>query len=445
MMRPAPARPLSLPPLPPLPSAAATARPVRTVSTWIPVLRCAPLLGLVALPTLAHAGLCTVPEATHPTIQRAVDDVRCTEIALKEQVYTGQVSINRPDAITIHGVGAGRTVLASPLRRTRSTQATTFLRNFTYVVQLRPGSVVTLSDVTIDGGSSARCSENYFGIRAHNARIDLEGVVIENVRGRTTDFACPNVIAAAATAEGTGASATLGVTRSSVRAFQQIGLLARGAGATLTVKNTVLRGAGTQNQQVQTGIAIRDGAGGTIDRATVNDMHYSGDPCRGVATALSITAAAATQVQDSVFSGIDRGAAISKNTIAPIQIAGSRFVETLGGILSSDNGTGRVQISGNAFVSTARSSAATVTTCFDDSGDAIAAKNEKDTVISKNSAADSARCAIELLTGSSNLDVAQNQSVRSARADIEDHGTGNRMTMNLCQSSTPSGLCSGTP
>jgi hypothetical protein len=104
-----------------------------------------------------------------------------------------------------------------------------------------------------------------------------------------------------------------------------------------------------------------------------------------------------------------------------------------------------VEISKNAFITTKRSSAATVATCFNDSGDAIAARAEMDSVISGNSAADSARCAIELLSGTSNLDVQSNQALRSGRTDIEDAGTGNRLSKNICESSTPTGICTAPP
>jgi hypothetical protein len=104
-----------------------------------------------------------------------------------------------------------------------------------------------------------------------------------------------------------------------------------------------------------------------------------------------------------------------------------------------------VEVSKNGFISTKRSTAATVATCFDESGDGVAVRNENDSLISGNSAADSARSAIELLAGTKNLDVRENQLVRSARADLEDKGSGNRLSKNLCQTSAPAGLCTGEP
>jgi hypothetical protein len=403
-------------------------------------------LGLAVwlLPQLLRAAVCAVPDAAYPTIQRAVNDPLCSEIELKAQVYTEQININRPGgSVVIRGAGAGRTVLVSPSRRSRSTVSTTFLRGYTYVVQATPGSTARLLDLTVDGGSTIRCGEPTFGLRAHNASLSLEGVVVENVRGRSADFGCANIIAVAATSEGAG-SAKLSLLRSTVRGFQQLGLLARGISAELSVKDTLLRGAGEQNQQVQTGIELRDGAKGQIERVTVRDLRYTGDPCKGVGTAVRFSAAGTGKLGTSVIVNSDRGVELAKNTAA-IDVADNRFVETLSGLFAHDNGAGLSRINRNGFTSTRRSGAANVAMCFDESGSAIALRSEKDAVVQKNSAADSARCAIELLPGTNNLDVSENQAVRSARTDIEDRGSGNRLSKNLCLNSTPSGLCSGSP
>lgn len=401
-------------------------------------------LGWCLLPSSAAAAPCAVPETGHLTIQSAINDPRCTEIDLKAQIYTEQLNVNRAGRpVSIRGLGAGRTVLASPLRRTRSTISTTFLRNYVYVVQVAPGSTLTLSDLTIDGGGNARCSEPYFGLRAHNSTLNLDSVLVENVRGRGTDFACANVFAVGVTAEGSG-NASLALSRGTVRSFQQAGILARGTGAKLTLGDTLVRGVGDQNQQAQTGIWVRDGASATLDRATVRDLHFTGDPCKGLGTGIRFSAATASTVTAGLLLGCDRGVELSKNAAA-IDIKKNRFVDNFAGVWASENGAGTSRISQNGFTGTRRSTAANVAMCFADSGDAIAIKSEKDSLLQGNSAADSARCAIELLAGTSNLDVQENQSVRSARVDIEDTGSGNRLAKNLCQNSTPSGLCAGPP
>lgn len=394
---------------------------------------------------LAAAAPCAVPDRRHPTIQSAVNDTACSEVNIAAGVYSEQITLNRTGGITIRGAGAGRTILTSPTTRTRSGVLTAYLGLYTYVVQVRPGTSAALSDLTIDGGSNAKCGERYFGIRFTSASGTLDRVVVENVLGTGTDFACANVIGVAVTSEPIGATkASLTITGSTIRSFQQIGLLANGPKTTLNLKDTVLHGAGSQSSLAQTGIQLSAGAGGSLDRATVTDLSFTGDPCKGLGTAIQLASAGTSSVTSAVVITADRGMLLSKNTAGKVTVSGSRFVETLQGILSTDNGSGLVKIDKNSFITTKRSPTAT-TSCFAESGDAIAVRNESASVVTGNSAAASGRDAIELLTGTTNLDVEQNQAVRSTRNDIEDTGTGNRLSKNLCTTSAPSGLCAGTP
>lgn len=397
---------------------------------------------VLILPTAAQAGLCTIPEAAHPSIQAAVTDPRCNEIVLGEQVYSEQVTVNRL-GVVIRGAGAGRTIIASPLRRSLSSLTPSYLPRFTYVIQVAPGASLHLADVTLDGGSSARCGERYVGLRVLNAEAQLDRVVIENVKGRNTDFRCPNVLAAAVTTD-PGKTGTLTLKQATVRSFQQAGLLAYGKGASLDVADTVLRGAGKQSAQPQTGIWLASGASGQVARSSLFDLLFTGDPCTGLGTGLRLADATTAAVHEVVVKDADRGAWISKAT-GKVTLTKNRFVENYQGVFSSDNAAGQVSLSNNAFLGTKRSTAATVSTCFDTSGDAIAVQGESGTQLLGNSAADSARCAIDLLPSSRAVDVQKNQSVRSGRVDLEDRGTSNVFGQNLCKTSTPAGLCESAP
>jgi hypothetical protein len=417
------------------------------------VLRCGVFLGLAGLAAIAgdaRAASCSVPSLKHLTIQGAANDKTCTEIVLSKHTYTEQVTLNRPDGIAIHGVGAGRTILASPALRLRSGVSTSFLPKYAFVVQVKPGTSATLTDLTIDGGGNAKCGIPYFGVRVVGATAELDRVVVQNVLGQGASFACANVIGVAVTADAGSPpeTASLTLNDSTVRSFQQIGILANGPNASLTLQNTVLHGAGSESSLPQVGIQISAGAAGTLNRTTVTNVQFSGDPCTGVGTAVSFSGAGGVStLSDSVINDVDRGVYLTENS-GQVTVSKSRFMNTLGGILSTNNGTGAtpiVTLSNNGFATTSRSTAATVATCFNDSGDAIAVGNEKSTVVSGNSAADSARCAVELLAGSASLTVNQNQAVRSTLVDIQDEGSGNNLSKNLCQTSMPAGLCSGPP
>lgn len=403
-------------------------------------------LGLVASSTLgisvAEAAVCKVPEMAHPTVQSAVDDPACAEVALGAQVYTEQVSIGR--SVTLRGAGPGRTILRSPTRRVRSTVTASYLPNFTFVVQVKPDAEATLSDLTIDGAGNASCTERYFGLRAHNASATLQGVVIEKVRGAGMNLGCnANVMAVAATADA-GRSAALAIEQGTVRDFQATGVLIYGAGASGSIKNTVVRGVGAQDQVAQVGIWFRNNSAGAVDRSTVSELRFTGDPCKGVGTALQSYRAGQVFFTANVLRLVDRAVWLRENR-TPQVVTENRIVGVLAGILSHNNSAGKVRISKNGVAEVQRSTAATVDTCFAESGDGLAVRAEKSTALVGNSIAGSARAAIELGTGSESVEVQQNQATRSVRYDLEDRGTSNRLSLNLCKTSSPAGLCTGKP
>lgn len=391
----------------------------------------------------AEAAVCKVPGA-FATIQKAVDDATCTEIQLEAQTYTEQVSVGRV-GLTIVGKGAGRTVLRSPTTRTRSKVSTTLLPKYTYVLEIKPGAVVNVRDLTIDGRKNATCTERFFGIRFHNASGQVDRVVVENVRGQGSNFAlsCSNMFAIGVTSEGALAS-SVEVKQATIRQFQAVGLWAAGANTGLSIQNTIVRGEGVQNSLPQTGIRFASGASGALDRNNVFDLRYSGDPCRGVGTGLELTRAGQAFVTANVIIDADRGLLLSENG-KPVVVYDNRFIRNYLGIESTANGDGQIRISKNAFSELKRSGATTVDSCFPLSGDGIAVSDELDTVVIQNSITDSARNAIELNAGTENLDVQQNQATRSAQQDIEDQGTANRITLNRCWKSSAPGLCVDSP
>lgn len=392
----------------------------------------------------ASAAVCNVPDASHRTIQSAADDTRCTEIVLDDQIYTEQVTIGRAGGIVLRGAGAGRTVISSPSRRTGSRYSTSFLSGFSYVIQVKPGTSATIKDLSIDGRGNATCAERYFGIRFVNASGTVDSVLVDNVRARGAEFACPNKIGIAATAD-RGSTSAVTIARSTVRRFEQTGILANGADATLTISDTVVRGVGPQSLIAQQGVRFASGAAGKVERGDISDLNFTGDPCKGTGAGISVEKAGAVTLSDSFIHAVDRGILLSENTTDKVVASKNRIVETLSGIAAKKNGSGKVELSGNGISGTTRSTARTVATCFDESGDGIALEGETGSVVSGNQIAGSGKSAIELRTGTGSLEVSKNGAVRSTGSDIEDKGTGNRLSMNLCLTSTPAGLCSGNP
>lgn len=400
--------------------------------------------GLCALPALAAAASCKVPDATHPTIQRAADDATCTEIVLEARTYTEQVTLGRSGvSLTVRGAGAGRTIIKSPTRRTASTLATTYLPGYTYVVQVRPGTEASLSGLTIDGAGNVTCTEKYFGVRWNSAGGALDDVVVQAVRGAGTNLGCTNVFAVGVTADGTGSS-SVAIRRSTIRDFNEAGVLVNGTGAAATVQNTVIRGVGAQNRISQTGIWFARGGAGSADRNTISDLRYTASPCSLVGTGISVFRAGQVFVTDNVIRDVDRGLWVRENTTAQIVVYQNRILNTQLGVLLQSNGAGLSRVSANGIATTARSTLSTAT-CFPESGDGIAVRGEKDSAVVSNSIADSARYAVELQKDTGNLDVQQNQATRSGILDIDDEGAMNKLTLNLCHTSNPAGKCSDAP
>jgi hypothetical protein len=402
-----------------------------------------PLLGLGVWPeSSAHAASCSVPSASYPTIQKAASDAACKLIDLAAGVYTEQVTLGKT-SVTLRGAGAGKTIIKSPAVRVRSSQPTTYLPRYTYVIDVPPGGFARITDLSIDGGGNATCAERYFGVRFNNSQGSLDRVIVDNVRGAGTSFACPSIFGVAVTAD-SGGNGELAVRASTVRNFQVAGILASGADALAMVENTAVRGVGAQSVLAQTGILFTRGGGGMASRNNLSDLSYTGDPCKGLGTALASDGAAAVTYAANVVHDTDRGLWLHSNTTE--QTASSNHIlNTLAGIVSVSNGPGKVNLSSNGIVDTARSTAATVTTCFDESGDGIAVRSEQKSVVSGNSVARSARSAIELLTDTAGLDVQQNQTTGSARSDLEDRGMGNHIEKNHCLTSSPAGLCTAAP
>ena len=84
----------------------------------------------------AQAAVCRVP-GTYAAIQDAVDDATCTRIPVAAGTYTGTLAITR--SVTLLGAGPARTILDGNLGGS--------------VVTIAPGVTVTITGVTIQGGS----------------------------------------------------------------------------------------------------------------------------------------------------------------------------------------------------------------------------------------------------------------------------------------------------
>ncbi|MCS6913545.1 MAG: right-handed parallel beta-helix repeat-containing protein [Myxococcales bacterium] len=404
-------------------------------------------LAILSAASPALAVVCNVPSMAHPTIQSAANDMACTEIVIAAGVYVEQVTVGRVGSIFVHGAGAGRTIIRSPPMRVPSTFPTPFHPNYTYIVQVPPGTAADFADLTIDGTGNSYCGEPLFGIRFNNANGSLDRVVVENVRSPGADLGCQNTISVAITGD-PGGGAVVSVLRSTVRNFQKVGVLVNGPTAAGGVFNTVIRGVGATPYTAQNGIQFSRGAAGSAQDNIIVDVHYTGDTCllgdTQVASGIITYQAGPVTLVGNYISGADRAILLRENVGAQV-VTLNRLVNNFGGIFSQLNGMGLVRISDNRITGTVRSNAGNVDMCFPDSGNALSVRQESGTALVLNHVADSARNGIELFPGATSTEVQQNRVVRGTRADLEDRGMGSSVTQNTCRTSIPPGLCAFAP
>ena len=114
--------------------------------------------------TVAAAAICTVPSASHQTIQEAVADVGCTEIVIAAGTYVESVAVDR--SLTVSGA---------------STTGTTIEGRITVT---GPATTVSLNDLTIDASapSAAGCFTEALDVTG-GAGVTSNALVVVNADG----------------------------------------------------------------------------------------------------------------------------------------------------------------------------------------------------------------------------------------------------------------------
>lgn len=78
---------------------------------------------------------CTVPSASHATVQSAVDDVVCNPVMLGDRTYVESVTIGR--SVTVQGLSSAATVIQGQVRVTAGSVILNALTVTTDTVELR--------------------------------------------------------------------------------------------------------------------------------------------------------------------------------------------------------------------------------------------------------------------------------------------------------------------
>jgi len=120
------------------------------------------MLQVIAAVSPCRAAVCTVPSASHPTIQEAVDDLACTEIALAAGTFVEAVGIDRD--LELHGASSATTVIEGR------------------VVIDGAATEVELRDLTIDTSATAACFPEALLSRG-GARLGANNLAVVNDDG----------------------------------------------------------------------------------------------------------------------------------------------------------------------------------------------------------------------------------------------------------------------
>jgi hypothetical protein len=108
----------------------------------------------------ASAQVCPVPTLAHASVQAAVDDAACTEIALAAQDYVGSVDVSR--SLLLRGASSATTVILGQ------------------VAVIGATTEVSLQDIKVDGGGCFTVSLDVSGGAQVTSGPD---VVVANAEG----------------------------------------------------------------------------------------------------------------------------------------------------------------------------------------------------------------------------------------------------------------------
>jgi len=122
---------------------------------------------LFASATTAVAAVCTVPSGSHPTIQAAVDDPTCTEVAIAAGTYAESVEVDR--TLEISGASSTTTIVEGRIALTGTgveltldslkvdASAPSVAGCYPFAVDISGGSSMSGNDLVVVNGGGDAC------------------------------------------------------------------------------------------------------------------------------------------------------------------------------------------------------------------------------------------------------------------------------------------------
>ncbi len=131
-----------------------------------------------------------------------------------------------------------------------------------------------ISNLTIDGDGKGDANYEFVGLAFWNAGGTITSVDVTRVRDNIFSGAQHGVGVYAN--NDTGGPYTVTINGMNVTDYQKNALALLGTGLTVDLDNVTTQGAGATSITAQNGIQIGNGANGTVDNCTINDVAYTG-------------------------------------------------------------------------------------------------------------------------------------------------------------------------
>ena len=225
------------------------------------------LLAALASPLLAAPPPIVVP-GDYPTIQAAIDAAKPGRtIQVLPGTYDEQISINKNLAIV--GAGMDVTILRAPAILAPNTLGSPSL------VEVYGGASVSMSQITVSGPGAGACGESgllRWGIRVHSlGHLDFSYGAVREIHN-TPMALCPRTGSAIVVGDSVPGRppASASFDHSEITNYQNVALLALGAGTWANVTHSTVIGPGHAGGVPTTGIELVAGAAGIIAHNTVS-------------------------------------------------------------------------------------------------------------------------------------------------------------------------------
>ena len=344
------------------------------------------------------------------------------------------------------------------------------------IVDVTSGATVNLTNLTISGQAAENqfnsCANDFVGVYYHDASGTMTGDTVTDVELPPALFGCQDGLGVYVASD-TGDNSSVGMNSDTVTAYDKNGITCDDAGTICSITGSTVTGIGPTGLIAQNGIQLYDAAGGSIMGNTVSGNAYTG----GTFTAaglllissgtLNVSGNTVSNSDVNIYLGTDgTGPAaglwsVTGNTVTGATDKVPGGASGFGDGIQLDSTSNSVTIKGNTVtggaengISVFSATAATLSKnkTSHNAGDGIYIGGPGSFVqtastgntVSDNTAVKNGQDGILADGHSASNQFSGNTLTKNFRYDIDDQGTGNTWTGNICTpvgDSNPAGLC----